>query len=65
MGFSFVITYATPTGPGFHGRGGYVASWRPLDDSRAAIRIGGSPFRTFAKTEGACNKMMEYLMQEN
>ncbi|MCP3392124.1 hypothetical protein NLM27_25390 [Bradyrhizobium sp. CCGB12] len=63
--FSFVITYATPTGPGFHGRSGYVASWRPLGDSRGAIKIGGSPFRTFATAEGACNRMLEYLTGDN
>ena len=27
-GFSFVISYESPNGPGFRGRGGYVASWR-------------------------------------
>ena len=27
---SFVITFAGPTGPGFHGRRGFLASWRPL-----------------------------------
>jgi hypothetical protein len=35
--FSFVITYDSPTGPGFHGRAGYLASWRPLHQSRGAI----------------------------
>jgi hypothetical protein len=44
-GFSFVISYESPNGPGFRGRGGYVASrhrvqrrdqdWRlPLQDAR-------------------------------
>ncbi|MFB9263093.1 hypothetical protein ACFFWD_07910 [Bradyrhizobium erythrophlei] len=64
-GFSFVITYESPAGPGFHGRPGYVASWRPLHQSRGAIKIGGSPFRTLAKAEEACNRMPEYLTGEN
>ncbi|MGY3621875.1 hypothetical protein [Bradyrhizobium sp. USDA 10063] len=60
-GFSFVITYESPTGPGFHGRPGFVASWRELYESRSAIKVGGSPFRTFAEAEEACNKMLKYL----
>ncbi|MGY3621918.1 hypothetical protein [Bradyrhizobium sp. USDA 10063] len=64
-GFSFVITYESPTGAGFHGRPGYVASWRLLHDSRGAIKIGGSPFRTFAEAEEGCNRMLEYLAREN
>jgi hypothetical protein len=59
--FSFVITYETPTGAGFHGRQGYVASWRPLHEGAGAIRIGGSPFKTFAEAEDACNAMLEHL----
>jgi hypothetical protein len=57
-GFSFVITYGSSTGPGFHGSVGYVASWRPLHQSRGAIKIGGSPFKTFAEAEDACNAML-------
>jgi hypothetical protein len=60
-GFSFVITYESPVGPGFHGRPGYVASWRPLYQSRGAIRIIGSPFKTFIEAEDACNAMLKYL----
>ena len=56
--FSFVITYESPAGPGFHGRPGYVASWRPLYQSRGAMKIGGSPFKTFAEAEVACNAML-------
>lgn len=58
---SFVITYESPAGPGFHGRPGYVASWRPLYQSRGAIKIGGSPFKTFAEAEVACNAMLKHL----
>jgi hypothetical protein len=42
-GFSFVITFESLAGPGFHGRPGYVASFRPLYQSSGAVRIGGSP----------------------
>lgn len=59
--FSFVITYETPAGAGFHGRQGYVASWRLLHQSRSASRIGASPFETFAEAEEACNAMLKHL----
>ena len=60
-GFSFVISFGSPTGPGFHGRSGYLASWRPLHKSQAAIKIGGSPFRTLAEAEGACSDLARHL----
>jgi hypothetical protein len=64
-GFSFVITYECRAGAGFHGRTGYVASWRLLYQGSGAIKIGGSPFETFAETEEACNVMLEHLTTEN
>jgi hypothetical protein len=64
-GFSFVITYESPAGPGFHGRVGYVASWRPVHPGSGAIKIGGSPFETFADNEEACNVMLKYLTSES
>ncbi len=60
-GYSFVISFENPTGPGFHGSAGFVASWRPLYQSRGAIRIAGSPFKTFAEAEDGCNTMLKYL----
>ncbi|WP_024507512.1 hypothetical protein [Bradyrhizobium sp. ARR65] len=60
-GFSFVISHDESAGPGFRGRSGYTASWRPLDFNRGAIRIGGSPFNTFASAEEACNTMLGHL----
>ncbi|WP_225144655.1 hypothetical protein [Bradyrhizobium sp. BRP20] len=60
-GFSFVISFGSPRGPGFHGRAGYLASWRPLHKNQAAIKIGGSPFRTLAEAEGACSDMAGLL----
>src|SRR6266540_3035354 len=50
-GFSFVISNESRSGPGLHGRPGYVASWRPINLNRPAIRVGGSPFKTFAEAE--------------
>jgi hypothetical protein len=60
-GFSFVISYESRSGPGFHGPPGYVASWRSLSQNTAAIRVGGSPFETLAEAEEACNAMLGYL----
>ena len=59
--FSFVISFESPTGPGFHGRAGFIATWRPLYESRGAIKINGSPFGTYAEAEQACNRMLQHL----
>jgi hypothetical protein len=64
-GFSFVITHETRAGPGFHGRPGYVASWRQLYFGSGAIKIGGSPFGTFAEAEATCNVMLKHLTSES
>ena len=59
---SFVITFASPSGPGFHGRRGFLASWRPLFySSTGAIKVTGSPFDTFADAERACNTALGEL----
>ncbi len=58
---SFVITFASPSGPGFHGRRGFLASWRPLHSGIGAIKVIGSPFDTFTEAEGACNTMLGVL----
>jgi hypothetical protein len=60
-GFSFVISRESRSGPGFHGPPGYVASWRSLSGNTAAIRVGGSPFKTLAEAEEACKAMLGYL----
>jgi hypothetical protein len=60
-GFSFVISHESRGGPGFHGPPGYVASWRSLSRNTGAIRVSGSPFKTFAEAEEACNAMLQYL----
>jgi hypothetical protein len=60
-GFSFVISYESLSGRGLHGHTGFVASWRPIDQNRSAIKIGGSPFKTLAEAEEACEATLEYL----
>jgi hypothetical protein len=60
---SFVITFASPNGPGFHGRLGFLASWRPFDSRMGAAKVTGSPFNTFADAEAACNIMLGVLEQ--
>ena len=62
-GFSFVISNESISGPGLHGRPGFVASWRPIDINRPAIRIIGSPFKTFAEAEQACEAMLVHLTE--
>ena len=60
-GFSFVISNESSSGPGLHGKPGFVASWRPINFNRTAIRVGGSPFRSFAEAEKACEDMLVHL----
>jgi hypothetical protein len=60
-GFSFVISYESRSGPGFHGRTGFVASWRPIRQNRSAIKVGGSPFETLVQAEEACEAMLGHL----
>jgi len=55
---SFVVAFASPAGPGFHGRPGFLASWRPLHSSKGAVVVMGSPFSTLADAEAACNTML-------
>jgi hypothetical protein len=60
-GLSFVISYESRSGPGFHGRTGFVASWRAIHQNRSAIRIGGSPFKTLTEAEEACKAILRHL----
>ncbi|KRR14961.1 hypothetical protein CP49_23360 [Bradyrhizobium valentinum] len=60
-GFSFVISNESSNGPRLHGKPGFVASWRPIDINKPAIRVGGSPFKTFTEAEKACEAMLEHL----
>jgi hypothetical protein len=47
--------------PGFRGRRGFLASWRPLYSSRGAVMVTGLPFSTPADAEAACNTMFGEL----
>ena len=60
-GFSFVISYESHSGPGLQGHAGFVASWRPIYQNRCAIKVGGSPFRSFTEAEDACKDILRYL----
>jgi hypothetical protein len=60
-GFSFVISYESPTGPSFHGKTGFLASWRSMSPRAGAVRVTGSPFKTFVEAENACNNLLDYL----
>jgi len=64
-GFSFVISFASRNGPGLHGRPGFVASWRPIHQNRCAVKVTGSPFKTLAAAEYACETMLGYLTGES
>jgi len=64
-GFSFVISYESPAGPGFRGRAGYVASWRRALGGTGAVRIGGSPFKMLAEAEAVCNIILKHLTRED
>jgi hypothetical protein len=63
-GYSFVISHESPTGPGFHGLAGYLASWRPVYEVRRAVRITGSPFRSLEEAEAACDAMLKHLTSD-
>ena len=45
LGYSFVISSESRSGPGLHGKPGF----------------GGSPFKTFAEAESACEAMLAHL----
>jgi hypothetical protein len=64
-GFSFVISYESRGGPGFQGNPGFVASWRPVHQNRSAVKVVGSPFKTFAAAEQACEVMLGYLISDS
>jgi hypothetical protein len=38
-----------------------VASWHPIDLQRLAMRVGGSPFKTFVEAEKACESFLGHL----
>jgi hypothetical protein len=58
---SFVISFESRNGLGFHGETGYAVSCRPIDQSRSATSVPGSPFKTLAEAKEACNAMAPIL----
>ncbi|MFB9267505.1 hypothetical protein ACFFWD_30910 [Bradyrhizobium erythrophlei] len=61
--FSFVISNESRTGSGLHGQLGLVASWRPVNLNKPAVRVDGSPFDTFAEAEEACEALLRHLTE--
>jgi hypothetical protein len=64
-GFSFVISYVSRSGPGLQGNPGFVASWRPIHQNMSAVKVVGSPFKSFTAAEQACEVMLEYLISDS
>jgi hypothetical protein len=64
-GLSFVISFASRSGPGLQGNTGFVASWRPIHQNRSAVKIIGSPFKTFTAAEQACEDMLGHLIDDS
>ena len=62
-GFSFVISFASRSGPGFRGNPGFIASWRPIHQNRPAVKVIGSPFKTFPEAEKACEAVLGHLKE--
>jgi hypothetical protein len=60
-GFSFVISHESRGGPGFRGRAGFAASWRPIHQNSSATEVAGSPFNTLVEAESACKAMASLL----
>ena len=62
--YSFVISFENPSGPGFHGRDRVCRLVARLTRGRSAIRITGSPFKTFDEAEAACDAMLKHLTSD-
>jgi hypothetical protein len=62
--YSFTISFfESLSGPGFLRTSGYVASWRPLNQGHGAIKVVGSPFKSFDEAEAACDTMLKFLIK--
>ena len=59
-----MINYESRSGPGLQGNPGFLASWRPAYQNRPAIKVIGSPFKTFIAAEQACETVLGYLMRQ-
>ena len=64
-GFSFVISYVSRGGPGLQGNPGFVASWRPIRQNRSAVKVIGSPFKSFTAAEQACEVVVGHLISDS
>ena len=62
-GVSFVISFASRSSPGLRGNPGFTASWRPIHQNRSAIKVIGSPFKTFPEAEKACEAVLGHLKE--
>ena len=62
-GFSFVISYESRSGSGLQGKPGFVASWRY--QTRSAVKVIGSPFKTLTDAEQACDVVLRHLISDN
>ena len=62
-GFSFVISFPSRSGPGFRGNAGFIASWRPIHQNRSAVKVIGSPFKSFPEAEKACEAVLGRLKE--
>ena len=60
---SFVISFASRSGPGFRGNPGFMASWRPIHQNRTAVKVIGSPFKSFPEAEKACEAVLGHLKE--
>jgi hypothetical protein len=64
-GFSFVTSYESRTGPGLQGNPGFLASWRPMHQNRSAVKVIGSPFKSFTAAEQACEDVLRHLISDS
>ena len=44
---------------------GFVASWRPVYQNRPAVKVVGSPLKTFTAAEQACEVILGYLISDS
>jgi len=45
------------------GNTGFIASWRPIHQNRSAVKVIGSPFKTFLEAEKACEAVLGHLKE--
>ena len=45
------------------GNTGFIASWQPIHQNRSAVKVIGSPFKTFLEAEKACEAVLGHLKE--